>query len=163
MKIRSKAFGELDFDNAGDGVLEAKLRLDDKPVAIEVAWEGNDSLALGRILGEVCERLESVFNAGRTALETDLADPSAEFGVAMYAQHHREELPEKALVKTLGNANPSDADFLARLHPYGVRVDQDDDEGYYTLDYGIGREVTDYLVCVRLDAQCSVTEVVVES
>ena len=164
MKFPTEAFGEIEFKNVGDGCYEAQVELAGKPVSVVLSWElGDESDSLSQALESVAKELPTLFESGRAALAADLANDEAEFGVAMYAEHHTEELEEDVLAATVGNATPTAQDFLAHLHPYILRVDPEDADGRYTLDYGIGRDLTDYLVCVRLDAQRRVSDVVVES
>jgi hypothetical protein len=110
-------------------------------------------------LATLLARLDAIKDfdaAARTALSRDASEGGEDAPTQLYVEHHRDELPDADLERVFGSKNRDLVDassVLSKLLLVRVGLYPQNAEYQLLLDYSIGPEITDYLLCVAFDAE----------
>ena len=116
------------------------------------------------------EEIEGMDEAGARAVEAFLASieahaarakaavlASGDGGARLYYEHHLEECGAE-------DAGRDFAAFARKLVPVAVWfAAEDGDDWEAMIDYSLGEDVTNYVLCARMDPRGEIAEVVMES
>jgi len=97
--------------------------------------------------------------SARKAIHALLGTKEAEYSVNGYVEHHLEQLPEEYWVRHLGSARPKAEAVLDLLQLRGTWRDG----GVECFDFTLPDDVTNYVLCVRIDARGGIESVEMES
>mgnify|MGYP002619572137 CR=1 FL=1 len=161
--IEHSIFGAI--DPSKPGVWEATAPYERRNVVYELVIdeEGLETDAVVDAL-RLADDLPSLDATGREAIRADSSN--SESAASLYAEHHFEELPEDRVRDLLGGPEPSTAsptDLLAKLAIVRVAFHPESQDARVRLDYSLAGEVTDYVLCVTIDAEGVVSSVEMES
>lgn len=161
--VNDPLFGAL--DPKAPGSWNATRSHDGRDVAFDLTIAGKELAldALERALQRVSD-LAPLDRAARAAIQRDEDDEDAAANV--YYDHHLEELEDADLVAVFGASDRDAIDrdaFLSKLVLVRVGLYPERPDSALLLDYSIGPDVTNYVLCVAFDAEGAVTGVDVES
>lgn len=154
------------IDPSGPGFWEATTSFAEREVMLDLTLEGTD-LAAGA-LEEVLRKLddlEKLDKVARKAIRRDARD-GEDAAAALYVSLHRDELTDEQLEQIFGTADRAGVTaetLLSRLFVVRVGLYPESDDGQILLDYSLGEDVTNYLLCVAFDPDGSVSAVDLES
>ena len=127
-------------------------------VTIEIECEDMTPAAQNQIQAAVRD-LEQFDRIARRALLEEASAAGADRAVPLYIDHHLHELD---LVELFGTAAPTAEQFLAKMALERFSFDPGEPEDA-SLDYTLGRDLTDNVLVVRLDWEGNVHEIAMES
>lgn len=156
-------FGVIDLSAAAR--LEGSRIFDGRFVSFDLnIKERVDASSLAPLLARV-DQLDSLDARARAAMRADLAGGD-ETATALYVSHHLDELSSDAVAKIFGDSDPSTitpATFLSTLVLTRVGLYPESLDRQLVLDYSIGTEHTNYLLCVSFDESGEIAAVDMES
>ena len=107
---------------------------------------------------------DELIGAARRAIVQFGPDSEAFPCIGLYASHHREELDAKYWADQLGVGSPPSDTILELLVPVDADEDEsEDDQGEYMIDFTLPGDVTQYVLCVRIDHSGQVVDITMES
>ena len=140
--------------------------LGDRDVSVDLNIEDAAEVT-PELLGRAAQFVTRLADFDATALAALRQSYDGESGpaVTIYVSHHLEEVSAEALTEIFGKPKKSLAvhDFLARLILKRVWLHLSKSDGYATLDYTTGADVTQYILAVRIDEEGEVLGVEMES
>lgn len=157
-------FGKIDL--AKPDCWFATLTIGGKQVHGEL--DINDVLAADVIMAlpHTVQELERLDQIAREAILEDAESGDDDSAAALYVEHHHEELEPTEFKRVFGVESPDGDNMktaLARLSLVRVGLYPEDEDRKVLFDYSIDRDVTQYVLCVSLDASGNVASVDVES
>lgn len=179
------------IDPGKPGFWEGTLRFQERDISVDLTIE-EPSSSTERLVRDLLARLRDVATLerlGRDAIRRDAAggidrdsngaadddddDDDADDddvddddpATIVYVDHHLDELSDEELRSLFGTDDRDgigqDA-VLSRLHLVRIGLYAEDD-GEILLDYSLGADITDHVLCVTLNAQGEVRSVEIES
>jgi hypothetical protein len=154
------------IDPSGPGFWDATLSFAERDVMLDLTVEGSELTAaeLEDVLKKAAD-LRGLDKRARKAIASD-AEGDEEAAAALYVSLHRDELSDEQLQQLFGTTDRKavtpDA-LLSKLHVVRVGLYPENEDGQILLDYSLGEDVTNYLLCVSFDAEGDVAAVDLES
>lgn len=142
------------IDPAAPGFWEATFSYHDRDVVFELTLE---KTGLGpEVIENLFRRtddLESLDGLAVTAIRRDAKD-GEDAAAGTYAEHHLQELPDdhlEALFGTTQRDRIAAEMLLSRLHIVRVALFPEETDGPIQIDYSLGEDITNYVLCVTFD------------
>lgn len=150
-ELQHRLFGTI--DPASEEYWEATVALEGREIEVDLNVEDDevDQAAFRSTLSWL-DRLPELTALAAAAIRND-PHSSDDSAVALYLEHHQDELGDGADLNALFERLQ-----IVRIGPY-----PNDDEDRVVVDWSIGRDVTDYIVSVYVDASGRVSHVELES
>ena len=165
MIMRTSIFGTLYIEEGVDLWEDCLIELDGHDLDVILSIEGG--LVYEDNREQLMKLLESMPEMYRRAKDAICAASPADRTVAGFVDFHLEELSPDALMKALHVESPGDATveaFFDALHPRTIEITQDEDGGTGCwLDFSIGRDYSDEVLCVRFNGDMEIYEMAHES
>ncbi|MGC4086566.1 MAG: DUF2004 domain-containing protein [Polyangiaceae bacterium] len=156
------------FDPTQSGYSEGTRRFAERDVRLDLTIEkAGLSVETVQALLSQLDRLEELDRVARSALQLQAdEDEDDEGAVMLYVDHHLEELDDEALASLFAPRARDDLDVeavLAKLALVRVGLYPDDSDDALLLDYSLSEDLTNYILCVRFDAEGQLRGIDLES
>ncbi|HSC89784.1 MAG TPA: DUF2004 domain-containing protein [Polyangiaceae bacterium] len=156
-------FGPIDLASAGEW--EGTLTFVGAEIDVDLTLDQSSTaepVLLARV--NLLDKLSLFDKMARVAMVDEMAE-GEESASGLYAVHHAEELPEAEWKKIFGSApeETTEEAFLAQLRLDRVGLYPGDAERCLVLDYTLPGEVTNYVLCVSIDANGQIEAIDMES
>jgi len=144
------------IDASAPGYWQGKLRFAERDVEVDLSIERGP--VPEEVVTALLARLEKLAELDGAAREAMLSDGNAgveEAPTLLYLEHHRDELSDEELQQVFGSADRDLVDvnaLLRHLHLVRVGLRPEDAEYQLLLDYSLGYDVTNYLICAVFDS-----------
>jgi hypothetical protein len=154
------------FDPSVSGFWDATLTYGDRQVEIDLTIDGNDLNA--DTLQSVLRRSEDLAKLdpiARDAIHRN-AESGEESSAIIYYEHHLEELEATALRSLFGTEDREAIDsstFFSKLALVRVGLYPENEDAQILLDYSLGTDITNYVLCVSFDTNGEISAVDLES
>lgn len=144
------------IDGAAPGFWTGVVSFATRAVVLELTIDGVgvSEAKLSELL-RVAEDVAGLDRLARQAIERDV-QAGEDSAATLYLSHHWEELPEADLQRLFGTTDRGRASvksLLAQLVLSRIGLYPESEERRYTLDYSLGFDVTQSLLCVALDSE----------
>jgi hypothetical protein len=162
-RIQDSRFGTI--DHSVPGSWSAAQAYAGREVTFDLSIQHGhlDGVVLQGVLARVAD-LSALDAAARAALRRDLVAEDSH--VETYFDHHVAELDDAELLKLFGTAAREEIavdSFFERLALVRVGLYPERADAQLLLDYSLGPDVTNYVLCLAFDAQGAVVELTIES
>jgi hypothetical protein len=155
------------IDLSTPGSWDAKVNFGSRAVTFDLNFDGSDvTVAQINDLPRELEDLEPLDRAARLAIVQDAQSGDDESAATLYITHHHSEFSPAEFTRLFGTDRPNLTDcapLLSRLALVRVGLYPESEHRPILLDYSIGRDATNYLLCVSFDWSREPTAVDMES
>lgn len=152
--LNHPALGRIEF-NADYRVWAGTAALYGHTLGVDIHVDGTPPRTMLDQVAQFITRLTELDRAARDAF-------THQSEALEYVSHHLAEVPKADLVAAHGESATEAVGFVAAMHPVRLAFDPAD-PGFGLLDYTIGEDLTNYLLCVRFDEAMSLISVEMES
>ena len=158
-------FEPINID-ALDEYYDTEMMLNDKAIQIDLNFE-NKSIAPEKMdqVKNILAQLLQLDQQNKTYIANDFEDEDGDT-VRTYVEHHLEEIgrDELAAFIDFNNANLTpEQQCMHHLHLVRLGLYPDSEDYFATFDYSLGKDLTDYLVVINIDAEGQLQYLTMES
>lgn len=163
--LKTSIFGTLDIDPDADLWEDCLIELDGKDLDVYLSIDGG--LVTAGTQAHVLSLLEDLPQLYRRAKDTLHAAYPQDETVEGFVSFHLEEIDHDDLCAAFGVGEEGDLTsemLFDALEPCAVQITRDDDGGIGCwLDFTIGKEYSDEVLCVRFNAARQIYDIAHES
>jgi len=157
--------GTIDASAPGDW--QGTLRFAERDVDVELSIERGavPEETVTALLARL-EKLDELDAVARAALASNASGDDEDAATLVYVDHHRDELPDSDLEALFGSADRDRVDVsrvLSKLELVRIGLYPEDADYHFLLDYSLGREISDYVLCAVFDSAGKLHEIELES
>lgn len=145
--------GPVDLSQPGYWATTVSHAGRDVTFSLVILEEGVTAEAIESLPRDVAE-FEALDRAARRAILEDAESGGEDSSALLYLTHHHAEVPPGEFRRLFGADQPGPAnlaELLARLVLVRVGLNPESRGGPIVLDYTIGKDVTDYVLCVSFE------------